>query len=61
MPKKIWYDTKTFLKWYEKIFLNYEKNMIKKLCLLVLDKSLSHYNEIIIKEFQKIILIMFLY
>ena len=51
--KKAWCDTNIFKKWYEKFFLNYEKKIIKKPCLLVLDKSPAHCNNEIIKEFEK--------
>ena len=42
--KNAWCDTEIFQRWYEEVFLNYEKSINKK-CLLILDKSPSHYNQ----------------
>lgn len=36
--KKGWCDTQTFIKWYEKVYLKYEKFTVKEKCLLILDK-----------------------
>ena len=50
---KPWCDTDIFLEWYEKIFLFYEKVIIRKKCLLILDKSPSHFNKDIIDKFNE--------
>ena len=46
-------DTDIFLQWYEKVFLPYEKYVIKKRCLLILDKSPSHFNRDVIDKFNE--------
>ncbi len=50
---KMWCETDIFLQWYEKIFLPYEKYVIKKRCLLILDKSPSHFNRDVIDKFNE--------
>lgn len=50
--KKAWCDTQVFLNWYNKIYLKYESDLKEK-CLLILDKSPSHCNDIILNEFKK--------
>ena len=51
--KKGWCDVDIFLKWYEQIYLIYEKYIIKKKCILILDKSPLFYNKEIIDLFNK--------
>ena len=50
---KAWCDSNIFLDWYSRVFLYYEKYIIKKKCLLILDKSPSHCNNRIIEDFKK--------
>ena len=50
---KVWCDANIFLKLYYNIFLNYEQRIIKKKCLLIIDKSPSHYNHKVLEEFKK--------
>ena len=40
-----WCDDTIFKYWFEKIFLNYEKNIAKKKCFLLIDKAPSHKSE----------------
>ena len=47
-----WLDKDLFLKWYNKVFLNYEK-LIGKSCLLILDKAPSHIDVEILSELKK--------
>ena len=59
--KKGWCNTPTFIKWYEQVYLKYEKFTVKEKCLLILDKSPSHNNPIITDLFKKNWLTIYLY
>ena len=50
---KGWCDEQVFINWYENIFLIYEKYVAKEKCLLILDKSPSHTNELVLKKFKE--------
>ena len=52
MQENCWIDSKLFYVWYNYIFLQYEKKIGKK-CLLILDKSPSHIDEMVLSEFRK--------
>jgi len=51
--KYAWCDSDIFQRWYEEVYLKYEKFQVKKNCLLILDKSPSHYNKKIIDLFEQ--------